>query len=181
MHLVFFSGTTAPNSLPIPFNPVLLHRPGTYKQLHRELLCGFDKTPRGTFYQHGRSHSKLESCHYSSIGRLTKDGLEKGVVSETRRMDSSCNAYGCSCDCALGDDCTRSTPEREGELSLPSDILRDAKFIHRERTNEKGEKYPTTSTSMHYSPHLNIPHVPSSHNVFIVLPTPRIIQVLPKP
>ena len=39
------SGTATSNSLSIPFDPILLHRPGTHKQLHRELLCGFDKTP----------------------------------------------------------------------------------------------------------------------------------------
>lgn len=122
MHLVFLSGTTTSNSLPIPFNPLLLHRSGAYKQLHRELLCGFDKTPGGAFYQHGRGHSKLESCHYSSIGRFTKDGLEEGAVSEARRMDPSCNAYGRSRDCALGDNCARSASEREGGLLPPSDI-----------------------------------------------------------
>jgi hypothetical protein len=144
------SGTATSNSLSIPFNPVLFHWSGTHKQLHRELLCGFNKTSRRTLHQHGRCYSEFESPHCSSIGRFTKDRLEEGVVPETRRVDPSRDSDCRHCDCALGVDRACSTPEREGRLFLLLITISSSELNHREKTNEKEERFLTTSISTRY-------------------------------
>ena len=100
--------------------------------------------------------------------------MEERAVPKARRVDTSRNAHGRDCDCALGDHCARSTPEREGRFSLLSDTINGAlKLAHRERTSERGEKSLTTSISTRYKC-CGIPHVRSSCTAFIVPPTKLI-------
>lgn len=155
----YLSGTATSNSLSIPLDSILLHWSWTHKQLHRKLLRGFDKTPRRAFHQYGRCHSEFESPYRSSIRRLAKNRLEEGVVSETRRVDPSRDAHGRNRDSALGVDCARTTPEREGTLPLPPVTLDGSEPNYRERTNEKEERFLTTSISTRYRTCYSRPHV----------------------
>ena len=53
------SGPAPTDSVPLPVDAVLVLRPRTHKQLHREPLCWVDETHGAAFHQHGGRYSKL--------------------------------------------------------------------------------------------------------------------------